>query len=333
MGRTPGKTETTVGYSILLVLAVIAGGVFLVQSRYHAAVLTPSALQPESPSPAAASGVSGISLRTIAPEGLVPLSEPETFGPETLSEKIDGKAELYLSAGFVRLVSQRFARRGNAQEWLEVFLYDMGSNRNAFAVYSAQRRGEGQRLDLGDFAYRTDDALFLVHGQYYLEVIAPAVGKGAAEILPAFGRAVAEKVNVSRQGLGELALFPAEHLKRETLSLLAADAFGFDRFNSVFTARYTLGEMEVTAFLSQRASATEAADLAAAYQRFLLQNGGKEVKPDSGLAGVRMVDLFGTYEVVFSQGRILTGVHGAEKREAAEELARMLKHKLSGTGT
>ncbi len=48
---------------------------------------------------------------------------------------------------------------------------------------------------------------------------------------------------------------------------------------------------------------------------------------------MRMVDLFGTHEVVFSQGRIVAGVHGAEKREAAEELARMLKHKLSGTGT
>jgi len=333
MGRTPGKTETTVGYGILLVLAVIAGGVFVVQSRYQAAVLTPGAFQADSSSPGAASGVLGISLDASAPEGLVALSEQETFGPETLSEKIDGKAELYLSAGFVRLVSQRFARRGNSREWLEVFLYDMGSNRNAFAVYSVQRRAEGQTVDLGDFAYRTDDALFFVHGQYYVEVIAPALAKGAAEILPAFAHGVMEKVRVNRQGLGELALFPAEHLKRETISLLAADAFGFDRFNSVFTARYTLGAGEVTAFLSQRAGETEAADLARAYHRFLLHNGGREVEPGSGLTGVRMVDLFGSFEVVFSQGRILAGVHGAEKRDAAEALARMLKRKLSGTGT
>jgi hypothetical protein len=334
MGRTPPtKTETTVGYGILLVLAVIAGGVFSVQSHYNAAVLTPGALQPGSSSPGAVSGVSGVSLRAIAPEGLIALSEPESFGPGTLSEKIDGKADLYLSAGFVRLVSQRFARTGNSQEWLEVFLYDMGTGRNAFAVYSVQRREGGREVDLGDFAYRTDDALFLVHGKYYVEVIAPAIGKGAGEILAAFGRAVVEKVKVSRQGLGELTLFPAENLKRETITLLAADAFGFDRFNSVYTARYGLGELDVTAFLSQRASEREAADLASAYHRFLLQNGGKDVKPGSGLAGVGMVELFGTYEVIFSQGRILAGVHGAEKREAAEELTRMLRHKLSGTGT
>jgi len=333
MVRTPGRTESFIGYAVLVVLVVVAGGVFLTQFHYNAAVLTPRALQPESLSPSAVPEASRLDLRTFAPEGLVVMSEPETFGPETLSEKIDGKAELYLSAGFVRLVSERFARKGNPQAWLELFLYDMGSSRNAFAVYSVQRREEGQRIDLGDFAYKTEDAVFLVHGQYYVELIAPALGEGAADILLAFGRGVVEKVKVNREELAEIALFPAEHLRRETISLLAADAFGFDRFNSVFTAHYRLGETDLTAFLSRRASPAEAGELAAAYSQFLLENGGKEVKGGSGLSGVRMVELFGTYELVFSQGRFLAGVHGAEKKEAGEQLARTLKERLSGVGT
>ena len=330
MARTPGKAETLIGYTILLVLAVIAGSFFFIQFHYNAAVLAPSALQPEGSSPSA---VPRLDLGSLAPEGLAVLSRPESFGPETLSEKIDGKAELYLAAGFVQLVTQRFSRKGNPEAWLELFLYDMGTSKNAFAVYSVQRREDGQRIDLGDFAYKTEDALFLVHGQYYAEFIAPALGKGAPEILSAFGRGVVEKVKATRQGIGELALFPAEHLKRETISLLAADAFGFDRFRSVFTAQYRLGDTELTAFLSQQARPAEAAELAAAYHQFLLKNGGKEVKPGPGLAGVRMAELFGTYELVFSQGPVLVGVHGAEKREAAEELARILKQRLSGVGT
>lgn len=330
MARTPGKTESLIGYAILLVLALTAGSLFLTQFHYNAAVLTPSALQPESSSPSAAPRPD---LGALAPEGLVALSQPETFGPENLSEKIDGKAELYLSAGFVQLLTQRFSRKGNPQAWLEFFLYDMGSSKNAFAVYSVQRREDGQRIDLGDFAYTTEDALFFVHGQYYAEVIAPALGKGAAEILPALGRGVVEKVKASREGMAELALFPAEHLKRESISLLAADAFGFDRFRSVFTAQYRMDDTELTAFLSQQARPAEAAELAAAYHQFLLNNGGKEVKPGPGLSGVRMVELFGTYELVFSQGPVVAGVHGAEKRQAAEELARILKQRLSGVGT
>jgi Family of unknown function (DUF6599) len=330
MARTPGKTESLIGYTILLALVVIAGGLFLTQFHYNAAVLTPSALQPEGSSPLA---VPRPDLGALAPEGLVALSQPESFGPETLSDKIDGKAELYLAAGFVQLLTQRFSLKGNPQAWLELFLYDMGSSRNAFAVYSVQRREDGQRIDLGDFAYKTEDALFLVHGQYYVEVIASALGKGAAEILSALGRGVVEKVKATPEGIAELALFPAEHLKRDTISLLAADAFGFDRFRSVFTAQYRLGATELTAFLSQQARPAEAAKLAAAYHQFLLKNGGKEVKPGPGLAGVRMVELFGTYELVFSQGAVLAGVHGAEKKEAAEELARILKQRLSGVGT
>jgi hypothetical protein len=144
---------------------------------------------------------------------------------------------------------------------------------------------------------------------------------------------VVEKVKTSREGITELALFPAQHLKRESISLLAADAFGFDRFRWVFTAQYRMDDTELTAFLSQQARTAEAAELAAAYHQFLLNNGGKEVKPGSGLSGVRMVELFGTYELVFSQGPVVAGVHGAEKREAAEELARILKQRLSGVGT
>jgi hypothetical protein len=330
MARTPGKTETLIGYAILFVLVVTAGSIFLDQFHYNAAVLTPGALQLESSSPSA---TPRLDLGALVPEGLAALSQPETFGPEALSEKIDGKAELYLSAGFVQLLTQRFARKENPQAWLELFLYDMGSMRNAFAVYSVQRREEGHRIDFGDFAYKTEDALFLVHGQYYAEVIGPALGKGAAEILPAVGKGVVQKVKANREGLAELALFPSEHLKRESISLLAADAFGFDRFRSVFTAQYRLGGTDLTAFLSRRARPAEAAELAAAYHQFLLKNGGKEVKPGSGLTDVRIVELFGTYELVFSQGRMLAGVHGAEKREAAEQLARILKQRLSGGGT
>jgi len=333
MARSPGKTESLIGYAILLLLAVIGGSLFLAQFHYNGAVLTPSALQPQTAlSPGLPEGPR-LDLRALAPEGLVPVAPPEAFGTENLSEKIDGKAELYLAAGFVQLLTQRFARQGNPQAWLELFLYDMGSSRNAFAVYSVQRREDGQRIDLGDFAYKTDDALFFVHGQYYAEVIAPALGEGAAEILPALGRALVEKVKARREAMAELALFPAENLRRETISLLAADAFGFDRFRSVFIAQYRLGDSDLTAFLSQQAGPAEAIALAAAYCQFLLTNGGKEVKPGAGLSGVRMVELFGTYELVFSHGPVLAGVHGAEKREAAEQLARILKQHLSGGGT
>ena len=58
----------------------------------------------------------------------------------SLSDKINGKAELYLAAGFARLETQRFALTDNPGQWMERYLYDMGQHANAFSVFSAQRR-------------------------------------------------------------------------------------------------------------------------------------------------------------------------------------------------
>ena len=52
----------------------------------------------------------------------VPLTAGEIFEAQNLSDKINGKAELYLSAGFVRLISQRFKDERGSDLWIEAFL-------------------------------------------------------------------------------------------------------------------------------------------------------------------------------------------------------------------
>ena len=103
---------------------------------------------------------------------MVPLTLPESFDAQNLSDKINGKAELYLSAGFVGLNSQRFKDKKDASLWIEAYLYDMGNGQNAFSVFSAQRREGAAKLDLAQYAYRTSNARFLVHGRFYIEIIA-----------------------------------------------------------------------------------------------------------------------------------------------------------------
>ena len=125
---------------ILGILAVICGGVFIAQFNYNPAVQQMSPVLASGDSsplpPAASADKSAISL----PPGQSPLSPPETFDAATLSDKINGKAELYLSAGFVRLQSQRFTDEATGEVWMEAFVYDMQTPQNAFSVFSAQRR-------------------------------------------------------------------------------------------------------------------------------------------------------------------------------------------------
>lgn len=332
MARTISRTETGVGYSILIILLVIAAVIFLKQSDYNPAVLQPEALQTGSPvAPSPAPGPSPDPSR-YAPQQLTPLSAAESFGPENLSEKINGKAELYLSAGFVRLVSQRFAAKQDADVWMEIFIYDMGTAKGSFSVYSLQKRFDGEDLGLSRFAYKTKNALFFVHGSHYVEMVGSVDHEWMAELMLSFAKNFIRDTGTRDEKISELAFFPVEGLDKDSISLLPADAFGFEKFDSVFTARYLVAGGEATAFFSQRKSAAEALQLAEAYFQFLLANGGKEEKLTPNIPGARLMEIMETYELMFPHGSILAGVHGAENRTAAERLALMLKESIAEAG-
>jgi hypothetical protein len=165
----PAKSETYIALGILLGLAGIAIGVFLKQFHYDPAIFIGSTFKAGN-SATSTVDLSGDTLTDLA-EGMVPLSPPEIFGPENLSDKINGKAELYLSAGFISLLSQRLGEEGAPDSWMEVFVYDMGTIRRAFAVYSVQRRPDAENIAVTDFAYRTENALFFAHGRYYVAIL------------------------------------------------------------------------------------------------------------------------------------------------------------------
>jgi len=332
MAQTVSKTETWVGYAIVLVLVVIAVGIFLIQFRYERSILKPGLLQTESPSQAVPLASSLRDLIQFTPDSLTPLTPPETFGPENLSDKINGKAELYLSAGFVGLVSQRFAIENEPTVWMEAFIYDMGSPRGSYAVYSLQKRSEATELDTGDFAYRTENALYFVHGSYYVEIVASVAQESMAKLILSFGDNFVGKTTAGSEAINEFSLFPSKYLNKASISLLPSDAFGFQQFDSIFTAQYEVEDTELTAFLSQRKSPAEAVRLVESYTSFLREFGGTELRSTLNIPGVKLVEIMDTFELIFSRGSILAGVHAAENRKAAEELALILNQSLAEKG-
>ena len=332
MARTVSKSESYIGYAILLLLFIIVAGIFIKQSHYNPSILkfpTPEKISPSESSPTVSSLPSPIQY---APEGLTALSPPEFFGPENLSDKINGKAELYLSAGFARLVSQRFAIKEEPTAWMEAFIYHMGSPQGSYSVYSLQKRSDATELDTGDFAYRTENALYFVHGSYYVEIVASVAQERMAELIVSFGDNFIGKTTAGSEPINEFVLFPTEYLNKGSIALLPSDAFGFQQFDSIFTAQYDMGDTELTAFLSQRKSPAEAIGLVESYTSFLLEFGGTELKSTLNIPGAKLVEIMDTFELIFSRGSILAGVHGAENRKAAEELALILNQSLAEKG-
>jgi hypothetical protein len=320
--------ETFLSMVILSGLTAVGIGIWLNQSSYNPAVLNPDFVITQSEkSPGSPKPHPGESLLPT-PQGIVPLSPPEVFDSQTLSDKIDGKAELYLSAGFSRLQTQRFKSESEPNLWMEVFIYDMGTGQNAFSVYSAQRRDDARSLELTQYSYETNNALFLVHGVYYLEIIASEASKTIFQPVKQLAQDFIRNTRAETKSIAEEDLFPKLDLVENSISLIASDAFGFERLDHVFTARYNPADAEAMAFLSNRKTKKDARELAAAYQEFLIAFGGRNVETDLPIEGAVMVEILETYEVIFSCGPYFAGVRELEDKHRARELAIRLFEKL-----
>ncbi len=323
------RAERMMGLAALLALVLLTQWLWRRQARVHAAVLAAGGSVVEAGQDASRPHQAAALLSNHLPDVFAPLSPIESFGPDDLSDKINGRAELYLAAGFVRLDAQRFARLDDPSLWMEVYVYDMGALPNAFSVHSAQRRENSEPLDLGPLAQRTPNALFLVQGRHYVEMIGSAESAGLLDGMTAFARKMVAGMPSETPEFAEPKLFPKEHLDENSIMMHAANGLGFERFDRLFTATYREGGAELTAFLSARDDAAEAAALAKAFVNYLLENGGSEEEGAALVAGARVINLFGTYDIVFSRGRVVAGVHQAESLELAEYLAHRVSRALS----
>lgn len=326
--------ETVLSLVILAILAVAATGVFLAQFRYNPAVLVPSAFQTEKPGGIAPPSQPQNIVESL-PENWVSMTPPETFGPDDLSEKINGKAELYLSSGFLRLRCQRFKETGISDSWAEVFIYDMGNASNAFSVFSSQRRDNAEPLELSPFSYRTENAVFMAYGPYYLEMIASSASEGISEAMQfVAGNFIRDNrtENADEEGsVSEQLLFPTFGLEENSISLLSANVFGYDALDQVFTATYKIENKQATAFFSRRKTPSEAEELASGYHKFLTTFGGTDVETGVPIRNAEMVNIMDMYDFIFTCGPFFAGVHDAESVETAEKLSDMLYKRLAET--
>ena len=331
--ETRSNLQTYLSLIILAALLVTATGIFLWQFKYNSAVLNLDNIVSSTAESPQAQITSPAQLPFSMPESLVALSAPEVFEAPNLSDKINGKAELYLSAGFVGLLTQRFKYAGAASAWMEAFIYNMASNQNAFSVFSAQRRDDANTLNLTQHSYQTKNALFLVHGPYYLEIIASQASEDIFQPMLQFAQAFVDSVPVKAVQISEKNLFPKTDLIQNSISLIASDAFGFERFDRIFTARYTIEGSEAMAFVSNRGAAAKAIELAEAYQAFLLAFGGRKIEIDLTMKNAMMVEILDTYEIIFSHGAYIAGVREAEDKDRATALAmRLAKQLKEATG-
>ncbi len=333
MGLVPGRAkrlESVISICLLAILFLIGVGVFIKQfnynmSRYGIDTATISKLETQN-----SKFEIPFELSSLVPAGFGTLSEVEVYNSENLYEKINGKAPLYIESGFEKLSTQRFVSINNQSLWMELYAYDMSTVKNAFSVYSVQRRIDSEAFPPMQLAYKTGNALYFVHGKYYIELVGSSESGELFRAIAEVARKIQANLAVDHDtGIAELAMFPQENLVLGSIKLYLANAFGFERLTNTFTAEYRSGNETVTAFLSKRADSKDAEAIAESYRDFLIENDAVTKSTTNKTLEGKVMDFYGTTEIVFTVGPFVAGIHEAENQQAAEKLAEVLVNKLN----
>ncbi len=327
------RGQEAAAWAVLAALAAIAVWLYIRQSAPNPAVEL--ALRP----PQMAGAVRPAGSRSFATAafldalpGTAPVSAVDSYDPDTLSDRIDGKAELYLAAHFQEMSCRAFVAPDGAR--VQVYVYAMQAPRDAFAVLSAQRRPGAAPSEVSADAYQTENALYFTKGRHYVELVADRAGPETLAGLSAMAAALAgllpDDAATGRAELAETALFPTDGLDAASVRLAASDAMGMAGFSNVYTADYALPQGPATAFLAVRDAPDAAEADARAFAAFLSQNGYvPQTSPDAP-AGATVLAADGSFEIIFTRGRVLAGVHDAQSLSAALDLAGRLSRALEG---
>lgn len=206
--RVPSRAERIASWTILAVLPIVAGAVYLKGRTYdpHLFALNPALLS-NARTGAATGGPSGVALSrdpdlpvpaTMLPRRLASLgwdadAPPERFTRATLYQKIDGRADEYLQNGFAGLETISYVR-GNS--FIDVFIYDMSDAARARSRLLGEQPHDAVPAAIGAEGYCVAASCFFADGRYYVQVVGSDPG---AETVRAVGDAARGISALTRQ--------------------------------------------------------------------------------------------------------------------------------------
>jgi hypothetical protein len=117
------------------------------------------------------------------------------FTPDTLYQKINGRADTYLQFHVVGLTFGSYAHETDSRRRVDVYWYDMGEPVNALGIYRAEAPPEATAVSIGAEGYHVGGAVFFRKGSSYVQVMAAGPGEADADAALEVARHVAERID------------------------------------------------------------------------------------------------------------------------------------------
>ncbi len=262
-------------------------------------------------------------------EGFSDMGDTEYYSPDTLYEKINGRAPAYLGFNFQQLAFRTFTIDNQEGQYLDVFIYQMDTPVNAFGIFSLEREAGAEAVKFVSDGYRSEMGFFYRQGNTYVQVIASDFSDAVMEETARFSEILAAAIPTDDTGVGAAAMLPSENQISGSMSYIQAYAYGLEQLNDVFEARYQIDELEFPFFGMKSDSDT----LASAFEgvtAFFTDYGTVLETNEFFGAKLLVAESFGQFSIVFLTADAIGGVMNADELDAPKLYVETYLKTLSG---
>ena len=149
----------------------------------------------------------------------------------------------------------------------------------AFGIYSQERLGNANYLDVGAQGYSEKGVLNFLAGDYYVKMSGVETGPGDQAILLAFAKKLVENLGGKGSLPSILSSFPREGEMKNSEKFIAREFLGYSFLHSGFTADYELSGKKFKLFVIEGMDQNDCRNMIQAY---LKQTGNRQTKVEEG---------------------------------------------------
>ena len=249
------------------------------------------------------------------------------FDKETLSDHIDGEAELFLPYGFESLAYARYAR---GEDSFDLDIYRMGSLLDAFGLFAGYRPEEADPIAAGTAGAVTPTQLFFYQDRYFVRLQSTGRLDPGRSALTACAQAVSRLLPAGKERPRELSLLAIPEVSEESVRYSATSLLGYDFLPRGMVADALIGGAQARVFVVLSASAQDADAVFQAYGSYL-REGKADPRPAAGKAGsvLSAVDPLYGRVLLAREGRFVFGMARVKDPAAALPVMEKLRMRLS----
>ena len=157
--------------------------------------------------------------------------KPLFYDADTLSDRIDGEAELYFPYGFDRMATARYASDKIAEAGMDVEIFRVGSLLDAYGMYANYRQKDGHSADIGAESDLSSSQLFFYQGRQFVHIQITGTENASSQAMTACAREVASRMSGKPERPAELSVFDRPEVVKGTERYLPQSLLGYDFLN------------------------------------------------------------------------------------------------------